>query len=274
MRQPKIFMRLPSKGEYWPKGSLMVSEINEYPVYSMTAKDEILLNIPDALMNGQAVVDVIQNCIPHVKNAWVAPNIDLDAMLIAIRIATYGETMTTPITFANDLEMDYKVDLRGVLDQLLATVTWQSAIPINEEMTVFVKPLTYKQVTDAALQTFETQKIVQLSNNDSVSETDKIKIFKESFKKLTDSTVGIVSSSVYRIDTINGSTDNPQHIKEFIDNVDKSVFNKIQKHLDALKEQNTIKPMVMPVTDEMREQGVTGDTVEIPLVFDSSTFFG
>jgi hypothetical protein len=34
MRQPKIFIRLPSNGEYWPPGSLTISETGDYPVYS------------------------------------------------------------------------------------------------------------------------------------------------------------------------------------------------------------------------------------------------
>ena len=273
MRQPKIYFRLPSSGNFWPAGSIEIPETGQLPVYSMTAKDELLLNIPDALMNGQAVVDVIQNCIPGIKNAWLAPSIDIDAMLIAIRIATYGEMMKTPVTFKNDLEMDYEIDLRTVLDNLIQSITWDEAIPISNELTVFVKPLNYRQLTNSALQSFETQKIIQLSNNDAISEDDKVKMFKESFAKLTSSTVGMVSSSISHIDTLQGSTDNPTFIKEFIDNIDKDMFNTIQAHLDKLKEINSIKPMTVPVTDEMREQGITGDSVEIPLVFDASTFF-
>lgn len=273
MRQPKIYMRLPSGGNFWPAGSLIPSENGQFPVYSMTAKDEILLNVPDALMNGQAVVDIIQNCIPNIKNAWMAPNIDLDAILIAIRIATYGEIMKTPVEFNNGTEQEYEIDLRIVLDNLMNTVKWDSAIPISNELTIFVKPLTYKHATEAALQSFETQKIIGFVNDDSINEEDKIRMFKESFTKLTNSTVGSIVNSIARIDTANGGTDNPQFIKEFIDNVDKNVFSKIQEHLDALKANNAVKPMVIPVTDQMREQGITGDVVEIPLVFDPSTFF-
>lgn len=273
MRQPKVYIRLPSNGEYWPQGSLDLPDNRQIAVYSMTAKDEILLNIPDALMNGQAVVDVIQNCIPAVKNAWAAPSLDIDAMLIAIRIATYGEMMKTPIKFNDDLEMDYQIDLRTVLDSLMNNVSWTTAVPINDSMTVFVKPLTYKQITKSSIQVFETQKIIQLANNDSVSEDDKVKLFKQSFNKLTDSTVDSIVDSISHIDTIQGSVSNPQFIKEFINNADKDVFNKIQKHLEDMKDQNSIKPMKVPVTPEMQERGVTGDTVDIPLVFDSSTFF-
>ena len=92
-RQPKIYLRLPSSGNFYPAGALEKTESGEYPVYSMTAKDEIVMKTPDALMNGQATVDIIQSCVPNIKDAWKVPSIDLDAILVAIRIATYGEML-------------------------------------------------------------------------------------------------------------------------------------------------------------------------------------
>lgn len=273
MRQPKIYIRLPSGGKFWPEGSLKSTETGEFPVYSMTAKDELMLKIPDAVMSGQAVVDVIQHCIPNIKNAWHTPSIDLDAILIAIRLATYGEKMSTPIDLGNDFEMDYAVDLRIVMDNLMNQITWESAVPVNEDLTVYVRPMNYKQISESALKTFETQKILQIANNDKMSEEEKLRAFKESFKKLTELTIGMVESSIYRIDSSQGSTDNPQHIREFIENTDKEIFEVIQRHLEKLREINTLKPVTVAVTDEMRERGYKGDTIEIPLVFDPSTFF-
>lgn len=273
MRQPKIYVRLPSNGEYWPAGTIILTETGEYPVYSMTAKDELMLKVPDAVMSGQAVVDVIQHCIPNIKNAWHMPNIDLDVALIAIRLATYGEKMTTPITFGDDIEMEYTVDLRNVMDDLLNSITWDPVVQVTDDLTVFVRPMTYKQISESALKTFETQKIMQVVNNDKLEEAEKLKLFKESFSKLTDITLGMVQASIIRIDSSEGSTDNPKFIKEFIENVDKDIFNKIQEHLDRLRELNTIKPVIVTVTDEMREKGFTGDTVEVPMVFDPATFF-
>lgn len=272
MRQPKIYIRLPSNGEFWPAGSLTPSETGDYAVYSMTAQDELLLKIPDALMNGQAIVDMIQHCMPNIKNAWHTPAIDIDVILIAIRLATYGEQMTTPITIG-ELEMEYTVDLRSVMDSLLNQIRWDPIVPISDELTVFVRPINYKQMSGSAMQAFETQKIIQMSNDDKISDEDKISIFKESFTKLTNVTIGMVGASIYKIDSSQGSTDNPMFIKEFIDNSDKAIFNKIQKHLEHLKEQNSIKPIIVPVTEDMRANGVTGETVEIPMTFDSSTFF-
>lgn len=273
MRQPKIYIRLPSGGEFWPAGSLELTETGEFPVFSMTAKDELMLKIPDAIMSGQAVVDVVQHCMPNIKNAWAIPSIDLDVILIAIRLATYGEKMTTPITFGDDLEMEYSVDLKQVMDTLMYQIKWDPIVPINEDLTIFVRPMTYKQLSDSAVKTFETQKILQIANNNEMSESDKVAAFKESFSKLTDVTIGVVEKSIFKIDSSNGSTDNPKHIKEFIENADKDIFNIVQTHLDALKEINELKPVTVTVTDEMREKGITGDTVDVPLVFDPATFF-
>lgn len=273
MRQPKIYIRLPSDGNFWPEGSLDMPENREFPVYSMTAQDELLLKVPDALMNGQAIVDVVQHCLPNIKNAWHIPSIDMDVILIAIRLATYGEQMTTPLKFGEDIEMDYVVDLRTVMDSLMQQITWEPHISINDDLTVFVRPINYKQVTKMAMQTFETQKIMQVANDEAMAEDEKVKIFKDSFKKLTDVTIGMVTESIYKIDSSQGSTDDPEHIKEFINNVDKEIFNSIQQHLEQLRNINTVKPIVVSVTDEMRAQGITSDKIEVPLTFDASTFF-
>jgi hypothetical protein len=276
MRQPKIYIRLPSNGQYWPENSLDKTETGEYPVFSMTAKDELMLKIPDAVLSGQAVVEVIQHCMPSIKNAWAIPSIDLDMILIAIRLATYGENMVTPITFGNsdnDLELEYTVDLRQVMDALMSKISWDPAVPVSEDLTIFVKPMTYKQISENAVKTFETQKILQIANNTEVSEDQKITAFRESFNKLTEVTIGIVENSIFRIDTPNGSTTDRVHIKEFIENADKNIFNAVQLHLEKLKNENAIDPIDVPVTDELKEKGITGDNIKIPLVFDPSTFF-
>ena len=272
MRQPKIYMRLPSEGYFWPEGSLEMTVTGELPVYSMTAKDELMLKVPDALMNGQAVVDVIQHCVPAIKNAWMTPNIDLDVLLIAIRLATYGEMMTTPVSIG-DLELEYQLDLRILMDQLMTQISWNPTIPVSDELTVFVRPLNYQQLSSTALKTFETQKIMKVVNDETMPEEDKIKLFRESFQKLTNTTLGTISDSISKIESSQGSTEDPTFIKEFVDNIDKDIFNVIQNHLEKLKNSNSVKPMTVVVTEEMRAKGVTGETVDIPVTFDPTTFF-
>jgi hypothetical protein len=273
MRQPKIFIRLPSNGQYWEDGSLEVSENGEYPVYSMTAKDELMLKVPDALMNGQAVVDVIQHCIPSIKNAWKTPNLDMDVILIAIRIATYGEKMNIPVRAGGELDLEYTLDLRMVIDSLQNQISWDPVVPVSDDLTLYIKPITYKVMTESALQTFETQKIIQLVNDESIPEEQKIIAFKESFSKLNQLTIGIINQSVYSVESSQGSTTDQKHIQEFMSNADKKVFDTVKEHIDQLRANNSIKPLQIAVTDEMRAQGITEDVIEIPLQFDPSNFF-
>jgi hypothetical protein len=238
----------------------------------MTAKDELMLKVPDALMNGQAVVEVIQHCIPNIKNAWKTPNLDMDLILIAIRIATYGEKMNVPIKLG-EFESDYSLDLRIVNDTLLEQVNWDPAVQINDDLTIYVKPINYKVMTDSALQTFETQKIIQLVNDQNLSDEQKRKAFQESFDKLNLLTLGIITNSVFRIDSSQGSTSDPKHIREFMENADKEIFDKVRNHIDNMRIQNAIKPIKIKTNDEMREAGVIEEFVEIPLQFDPANFF-
>ena len=59
-RQPKIYITLPSKGEFYPADSLDLSTNGQYAVYAMSAKDELLFKTPDALLSGQSTVEVIK----------------------------------------------------------------------------------------------------------------------------------------------------------------------------------------------------------------------
>ena len=84
-RQASVFITLPSAGQYWPEGTLVMPETGQLPVYPMTTRDEITLKTPDALMNGTGMVEVIQSCCPNIKNAWEMPSVDVDTVLIAVR---------------------------------------------------------------------------------------------------------------------------------------------------------------------------------------------
>jgi hypothetical protein len=152
-RQPKLYIQLPSQGKWYAQGAIDYPENGELPVYSMTAKDELQFKTPDALLNGQATVDVIQSCMPNIKDAWKMPSIDLDVALIAIRLATYGEMMTltlkTPVTGE---EKEMQVDLRQLLDNF-ANLDYSDTVQMPE-MTIKLRPLTYREFTTGALKTF------------------------------------------------------------------------------------------------------------------------
>ena len=277
-RQPKLYIPLPSGGKYYPAGAIDFPESGEVAVYSMTAKDELLFKTPDALLNGQATVDVIQSCIPEIKDAWHMPSIDLDVCLIAIRLATYGENMTlnikTPVTGE---EKEMQVNLRDLLDTF-SNVEYSNSVMLPE-MQINLRPLTYKEFTQGALKTFEEQRILNIVNDDKITEEDKLQAFTNSFAKLTDLTVDMMTKGIVSIQlTQTDENDEPivvndhKHILDFVKNADKQFFNRVQKHLEGEREKFAIKPLIAEATPEEIEKGVP-TTYEVPITFDQSNFF-
>jgi hypothetical protein len=273
MRQPKIYIQLPSQGQWWPEKSIQIPENGEFPVYSMTARDELLFKTPDALMNGQAIVDVIQSCLPNIKNAWDCPTIDLDAILVAIRLATYGERVpfTHKIPVINE-EVEFDLDLRILLDQQRNN-TWINQVVVSPELVIFVRPLTYKHLTQTNIKSFETSRILNMVNDDSISDEKKLELFNSSFSNLTKITIDLMSESVYKIVTSEAEVTDKKFILEFVNNVDKTVFEKINNHLIELKTRNELKPLRMVTTEEQQAQGAPAE-YEVPVNFNDSDFFG
>jgi hypothetical protein len=275
LRQPKIYIRLPSQGKYWKEGSLNISVNGEYPVYSMTARDELLMKTPDALLNGQGIVEVIQNCVPNILDAWECPQIDSDTLLIAIRLATYGELMTLSVKHPSlkDNEFDYEVNIREILDQRQSNSTWEDRLEVRPDLVVYLKPLTYRTQTDAQIGEFETQRIVQIVNNTDTTEEEKIKAFQQAFMGLTQKTISIIGKAVYKIESTAGVVEDPQFIEEFITQCDADIFDKIKTRLGILNDSSKLAPMTIRCTPEMIEAG-SPETIEVPFTFDQSNFFG
>lgn len=156
-RQPAVYLKLPSGGKYWAIDSLDLPPNGEVGIMPMTAKDEILLRTPDALMNGQGVVSVIQSCVPAIKNAWAMPTIDLDAILIAIRIATYGETMEMDSKCPKcNSESRHGLDLSRVLIGVKAP-NYNDTVNVDG-LKIKFKPLNYIQSTKNNISAFRRTK--------------------------------------------------------------------------------------------------------------------
>ena len=142
-RQPAIYISFPSKGKWWGEGALEYTATEKYPVYAMTTKDEILLKTPDALLNGQGVVDVIHSCIPNIKDAWKMPSVDVDTVLIAIRIATYGKEMEfTAVCPHCGTKNEHAIDLSVMLSKITLG-DWVTPLDVNG-LSITLKPQSYE----------------------------------------------------------------------------------------------------------------------------------
>lgn len=94
IEMPGRKFRLPSRGLFYTNGELDESiKDGEIEVLSMTAIDEISLRSPEFLFSGEAIERVFKRCIPDVKNPLRLLSLDVDYLLTALRIVSYGNVL-------------------------------------------------------------------------------------------------------------------------------------------------------------------------------------
>lgn len=264
-RSPSIYLKLPSNGEFYPEGTLDMPKNNELPIYPMTAIDEITYRTPDALYNGSAVINVIESCVPNIKDAWAIPSVDVDAILAAIRIASYGHEMEISTTCPECEETaSYGIDLRGVLDEL-KTIDYNESVSIGD-LEVFFKPLSYKQINDSNIVQFEEQKLINVIEDAEMSEEDKLERLSEAFNKMTELTISSIAQSVNYIKTPDTVVDAENFITDFLNNCDRGVYTKIRDHILNIKIQTDLKPLEITCSE-------CGHEYKQPFTLDMSNFF-
>jgi hypothetical protein len=243
-RQPAIYLSLPSGGRFWAEGSLAMPENHELPVLPMTAIDEITYRTPDALFNGQAVVTVIQSCCPNIKNAWHCPSIDLDAILTAIRIASFGHELELETTCPKCNHDDgYTIDLRQVLGGMRMANYDQSIS--QGDLEIMFQPITYQQIHESNASQFDDQKTIQNLNDADIPEEEKVKILTNAMQKITELTVTMLSMTITMIKTPNARVTEKAHIVEFLSNCDRKFFQEIRDHVITLRNESDIKPLTI-----------------------------
>jgi hypothetical protein len=262
---------LPSNGRWYPNGSLEVTDNMEFPVYAMTARDELMFKTPDALLNGQSTVDVIQSCVPNIKNGWDIPTLDIDTLLVAIRIATYGEKLELTSKIPNTkLERKFDLDLRVVLDKF-QNVAFDDTLTIDE-LTLTVRPQTYREFTKVATKTFEEQRIASVIQEDDMTEEQKLEIFNQAFQRLTSITVDMVMQGIVSIQTGEDVVTDKLHIQQFIQNADKKFYSSVVESMESQKKKFTLEPITVDATEEEIKEGAPKQW-EMPVSFDQSNFF-
>lgn len=241
-RQPAIFIRLPSQGQFWPRDTLDLPPNGELPVLPMTTMDEITYRTPDALFNGQAVVTVIQSCMPNIRDAWACPSTDIDTLLIAIRIATYGHDMDiTSQCPACSTEGDYLVDLRTVLEKISAP-DYNKGLKLGD-LEIYFRPMTYHNINANNLAQFEDQKIMQALEETDMPDQQKMETISQVLQKLTAITARALAQNIAVVRTPQAQVTEPEHINEWLMNCEKNQFNAVRDHVIGLRQSSEVKPI-------------------------------
>jgi hypothetical protein len=259
-RQPAVYVRLPSNGKYYADGAIVMPPNGELPVYPMTAIDEITYRTPDALFNGNAVVNVIKSCIPAIRDPWSVPAMDVDTILVAIRMASYGTTMEISTTCPNCThEEDYGIDLRNMIDSMKAPDYSKSLV--DGDLEIFFKPMTYQNLNDNNRRQFEEQKILQILPETDMPEEKRMSALSAALIKLTELAVSTLAQSISAVKTPTALVNEPAYIEDMLKNCDRRLFNKIRDYIVEVKVGAEIQPLTIKCSECTRDylQAITLD---------------
>lgn len=263
-RRPALYLKLPSEGKYYPPGSLDMPANGEIPIYPMTGIDEITSKTVDALYNGTAVIDIIKSCVPNIKDPWVMPSMDINPVLIAIRMATDGNTMDIENVCPNcDEHGKFGLNLVNILMKLTAG-DYDNEREVNGVYVRF-KPVTHAEYNEQRLQQFEFRRSSMVINNmeASIKAEKNIQLYKDILKY----TMRKVSSEIEYVRTPEGEyVYDKDHILEFIINSSVNDFKNLVKENEVLLDAQEIEPLKMKCTECEHE-------FEQPFIINVSEYF-
>lgn len=263
-RQPAIYIRLPSQGKFYPPGALNMPPNGELPILPMTSNDEITYRTPDALFNGTATVNVIKSCVPSIRDPWTMPSADLDAVLIGIRIASYGHVMDISTTCPScESQEEISVDLRAVNDTMKIG-NYDQNLTISD-LEFWFQPISYKSVNQNNQVQMEQQQAMRLLDSDADEQT-KLDQLNRSMAVINDTTTNTIANSIAAIKTPQAMVTETEFIVDYLRNCDSKIFNQIKEHVIALKKNSEVKPLKL-ACKECNHQ------YEQPFTLDLSSFF-
>jgi len=237
-RSPKLYTALPSLGRYYSSDIVEMPETGELPVYPMTAKDELIMKNPDALLNGEAIAQVVASCIPQIKQPRKLLSNDIDALLIAIQGATYGDDMEVSGTCDKCSEqITSVVSVEGALGTM-TKLEDSYKFSTDTGLLVEIKPFSYETSVKAGVANFRSERSLQ-SVAEITDEVERIHAFNSSFIELSQLNFDIMVDSVASI-TIqepegdNIVVDDVNNIRDFLENCESKVGKQIEEFITEI----------------------------------------
>lgn len=264
-RRPALYLKLPSGGTGYSKEAINMPENGEIPIYPMTAIDEITARTPDALFNGVAVVEIIKSCAPNILNPWEVLQTDLDALLLAIKIASNGATMEIDtICPACNEDGKYDVNLSGILAKMQPG-DYNKPLKIND-LSIKFHPSNYKTINEASTKQFEVQRaLAMIQTMDDTPERDSMS--SELIRRMNDMTLDLMVDSIEYIKTPDAMVFEKEYIKEYLQNCEIKSYDAVRENTIELKKSAETKPLEFKCIHCQHEY-------EQPFNINVSDFFG
>ncbi len=265
-RMPGLHVTLPTKGAFLPKGEYEATLVDDVPVYPMKASDELLLRSPDALMSGLALENLLASCVPAIHNPRLISTPDLDALLLAIRAATYGDNMELEVKCPKcGHENAFDCHLPSIMGKM-TYLEPSYEVRLTDDIVVSLRPYNLATATKIANGSFNEARALQVASDSEDEEVMK-KARNASFSKMSELSMEAMADCVISVAVPTGVVTNPADILEFLNNTNQAWVKKIEKMLEEMNSKGIDKSVDAECA---KCQHKWTDQIE----FDPTSFFG
>jgi len=271
-RRPALWIKLPTLGRWYTDGSVNFNQEEQVTIFGLSAKDDIMLNTPDALLNGHALETVIQSCVPDVRDVKKLLQPDLDAIFLGIKAATNnGKFEIERKCEACGHENNFEVQCGRLIDMTTYVEDSDTIIMIGTDLRIRIRPYSYEMRTMLIQKQLEEQRTLTAIERDEkiVDDMQRADILARSVEKLATLTFNLVAQSITSIEMLGPDavlvTDSG-HIAEWLQNIDKNTADAV---IEAVNNLN----MIGPPKETDAQCSECGHKWKEKLTFDPALFF-
>lgn len=266
-RKPGMNVRLPSGGRFY-NNPPSLSVDGEIAVFPMTAKDELLVKNADSLLNGDALINLIKSCVPDIQDPREMPNPDVDAVLLAIRKATYGANLEITTTCpCAEWSGSYSLPVDNMLIKI-QDIAETNMVELENGLQVNLKPSTLSDQNKLGLVQFENVRRLQ-AVMDSDDEEVKLRASSGVADRNIKLSQDIITNTIESVITPDGdAVKDKAAIKEWLLQLEALEFKKIEEKLRIINQSGTETRMEVKCGKEGCDR-----TFEVEFTLDPVSFF-
>ena len=244
-RRPALWIRLPTEGRWYTDGAVHTNENKEVRIFGLNAIDDIMLNTPDALLNGHALESVLQSCVPDIKNVKRVLQPDLDAIFLGIKAATNnGKFELERKCEACEHENNFEVQCNHLLDGMTYVEDSDTIVMIDTDLRLHIRPYDFEMRSILIQKQLEEQRTLNAIERDEqiTDDMQRADLLARSIEKLTHLTFRLVANSITAIEMLGIdqiTVTDKDHIAEWLTNIPKSTADAV---ISAVNDLNQIGP--------------------------------
>jgi hypothetical protein len=220
------------------------------------------------LLNGYSIEQIVRSCVPGVHNPRRLPTQDMDYLLMAIKLTTYGDTMELNAKCPKCTKVtEFGISIRERLS-MITPMAAEYSVRISDEIVAYLRPYDYASNTKLNLAAFEETKLFQALMNTEISDEERSRNFTASYEKIAYLNLELLAGCIMRVVVPEGIVESPDEIRDFVRNSPKQVVEAIQAKLREIAQTGLDKRVTITCDDpECNHEWTT------ELTFDPSHFF-